>query len=493
MQITGPILVRLLTLCVVAVASGGCASRTVVNVTEADRAPIAHVPQDGVDDYIVTLGDLDDRRVTVTANLWLHGDKIHADWGGMWFDPNRDSFWEIITIDNITAADGEPIGVATIDSRSAHLDRRVDGRVTIDYTVDISYVDEELFNGNTRRRGKSFDDGYFLVGKSLFIKGHYNQPATVRVKYPRDLVFSAPWSFEDGVYHAGNGFLLTQTNVVLGRHAPVDIRATNLDYSVVTLGLKDQTTEIINLFAQETAAYYLETFPLGRTATYMQVAIWGKTGGGEAYLESSTSSLVEERLDSLVWRFTFAHELFHMWNTQSLNAPESSDMEWFKEGFTDFITDTALEAIGEMDFPQAEARRKRTYRRFAKGFQAKETPVSIAGAGAEKRTSGDHVYRGGCTAAIWLDRSLIRETNGQWNMVEFMKMILREFGAQGRTLDLPTLMSEMAKIDPNIGRDFETIITSSDWNTIHELLTNDLYFREPVAVASPDHRQTAKQ
>ena len=437
---------------------------------------ISHAQEDRADEYVLTFGDLEDRQVQVTANLWLDGDELQTDGEGIWFIPGLDSWWKNITINDLSASDGKPICVTKFDRTTAHLDRRVNGQVTVHYTVDISYIDKSLPNANTAA-GASFDDGLFIVGKPLFVQANPRLPASVRINKPEHLVFSAPWPLEDGVYLAENGFRLTYTNLVLSRHQPVNIRTGNLAYSVVTLGLSDQTTEIINRFARDAAAYYLETFPLGRTATYMQVAISQPNplyGGGEAYLASSTSSVNEQDMEELVWRAVFAHELFHMWNSHSLNMPQASDMEWFKEGVTEFITDTALMATGEMNSPQLEARRLATFEKFAEAFQEKKTPVSIAGGGANKGPNYNIVYKGGWTAAIWLDRSLIRETGGQWNMVEFMKLILREYGPDRRTLNLSALMGEIAKIDPKIGDAFRTIITSTDWNTIHDLLRDEL-------------------
>ena len=175
-------------------------------------------------------------------------------------------------------------------------------------------------------------------------------------------------------------------------------------------------------------------------------------------------------MDTLLWRATFAHELFHMWNSHSLNMPNSPTLEWFKEGVTEFITYDALECIGTMSPSELEKAGMASFRKFANAFQNKAVPVSIAGAGANKGSHGGIVYNGGWTLALWLDRSLRRETDGLWDMVEFMNHVLTEFGPAGRSLSPRTLAAEVENIHPAIGRDFKTLVTSTDWNEIQELL-----------------------
>ena len=50
-------------------------------------------------------------------------------------------------------------------------------------------------------------------------------------------------------------------------------------------------------------------------------------------------------MSTMISRFIFAHEFFHLWNGKSM-VPDDQETEWFKEGFTNYYTLKALYHVG---------------------------------------------------------------------------------------------------------------------------------------------------
>ena len=430
-----------------------------------------------VNEYQLVFGGLGDRTVQVTADLAISGNILVMNEVPSRFLPGVNSWWEMVTVDRIVSADGEQIRVVSYDGDRARLDRRVGGRVEITYTVDFSFIDRKLPNSNTAV-GRSFDDGLFIVGKPLFVYAKPRLKALVRVSQPDGLQITVPWDREGDFYVGESIFDLTLANVVFSKQGTgaEDIEVGRLSYGLAAFDLTEESKAIIRQVAGDVADYFVTTFPLKQDARYVQLVygVPGPNTGGEAYASSSASSMVEAQIQSSVWRSTLAHELFHRWNSHNIKGvTRSSDLEWLKEGFTVFMAERALLSTGHMSAQQFDSIQHRHRSRLASTFETSANPPSIVRSGFNKAQNGNIVYLGGWLAASWLDRRLIEETNGEWQLERFFQTLFRDYGEDGATMSVQALLDEVAEINEGVAEEFETIIRSNDWQVVDSLTAVD--------------------
>jgi hypothetical protein len=426
----------------------------------------------GANEYHVVFGGLDDRSVEVTAKLTVNGDKLGVEYFPGRFFPGVGSWWELITVGEISAEDGLPIEIVGFSGRQATLSRVVNGSVEIDYSVDMSYIDETLPNSNTAI-GRSFEDGLFIVARPLFIYGNRQLNTEVHVSKPDELEFTVPWRGGNGTYSGDNVGEFAASTVALSVEAvgARNISVGRLSYGFLLFDLTEESTAHMMGVAEDVTRYYVDTFPLTRDVKYVQL-VYGTASnmGGEAFPSSSASAILESTVSGGGWGRTVFHELFHMWNSHSLNGVSTAqDLEWFKEGFTVYMTELALSRTGHMTPRQLTGLRNSHARNITTAFERNNEGVSILRSGFNKSQNSAFVYRGGWMVADWLDRRLTEKTGGEWSLERFFQMLFRDYGLDGSVLTLQSLFARVADIDEGIAADFETIITSTDWQTVRSL------------------------
>lgn len=108
-------------------------------------------------------------------------------------------------------------------------------------------------------------------------------------------------------------------------------------------------------------------------------------------------------VDSLIWRHGFLHEIIHLWLGLSIRPAEGADIEWFKEGFTDYLAVKTLWRLGYLNDLELAEKLENLIRRHVMGFFISQGQVKLSEAGAQKAENRMIIYGGGATLAFMLD------------------------------------------------------------------------------------------
>ena len=430
-------------------------------------------------EYQMKFGDFKSRKVSIKANIYVDGQQLKMVSRPARFITDIDSWWDIIKVDKIEDAHGKSIQIKSISGDAAVLNRKVQGKIKVFYTLDFSYIDRDYPNFNTAI-GKSFNEGFFIVGKPLFIFGDFNLKTTIRIDKPKESKFTVPWSKKvNNMYTSQNLREMALSNVIISNHAMevADFSVDGLSYSLATFNMDKKSVNLIKKIAEDISKYYVNAFPVNQEVRYVQLiyGVPGTNGGGEAYPFSSTSAISKNNLEgSFSWRITVFHELFHMWNSHQLNGvSESSNMEWFKEGLTDYMTEKALAKTNHVDplfLRSFEANNLNALKRVFKNTSKK---VSIKSAGSNKGENYLVVYRGGWLISKWLDNQLKKKTNNKWTIEKLFQYLLSEYPQSGENkLTFDVFIQVIDQIDSNISSELKSLLNNTNESEINNAIAS---------------------
>lgn len=448
--------------------------------TSSNKAQISN-NEDRVNKYQLEFGSLESRKISVLANIYVEGDELRMVSRPQRFIPDINSWWDIIKVESIEDKKGNIVNITDISGNVAKLNREVKGKLKIVYTLNISYVDREYPNLNTAI-GKSFDSGLFIVGKPLFIFGDSELKTIVQISKPKEVKITVPWlKMEKNTHSSENLRAFILCNVIISNNTigVTDFSTGKLSYSLATFDLDKNSADLIKKIAKDVSNYYVSTFPIENDIRYVQL-VYGVPGfrnGGEAYANSSASAISKKGIEtSIFWKLTIYHELFHMWNPLMLNGVnELTNMEWFKEGFTDYITEFALHKTGHLNTIELSNLESNNLNSIKRAFNNNSEKTSIKNSGKNKGKNQTFVYNGGWLVAKWLDEKLKKETNKVWSMERLLQFFFNKYPPSGsNVLSFDAFIKDVSTIDKQVAKDLEMILNSDNWqNTNSVLLKNN--------------------
>jgi predicted metalloprotease with PDZ domain len=198
---------------------------------------------------------------------------------------------------------------------------------------------------------------------------------------------------------------------------------------------------------------YVEMFGgMPSRSRYLVVINRANRSDGGAFPDSYSMLIKGDvtRASRVVWGHGIAHELLHFWNGHTLRPASPSDEEWFKEGFTDYLTVVALSRAG-LDTPESTLRKlENTARRYTVARRLMGNGESMRAAGASKHKNRFLVYGGGALVAFALDVRIRTATQNMRGLDDLMGALYEEFGQEGSSYgfeDIVRLASELSGED----------------------------------------------
>ena len=94
----------------------------VLVIASVALSPNASAQAPRVNEYELTFGGLEERSVSVTVDLSMAGNVLTTDRAGPWFIPDVASWWELITVQEMSASDGKPVRMTGFSGSQARLD-----------------------------------------------------------------------------------------------------------------------------------------------------------------------------------------------------------------------------------------------------------------------------------------------------------------------------------------------------------------------------------
>ncbi|MCT6698639.1 hypothetical protein [Rheinheimera sp. 4Y26] len=276
------------------------------------------------------------------------------------------------------------------------------------------------------------DEGLFFTGYALFVVPADKMDPNIKVQFelPKGWQAYTPWpKTADNSFNASSRRELLSNVMFFGtaQHQQIQHQDYSLDLVLGAPYAKDSQrfTSLLQSMLQQSSTMFGST---PNRKQYLIVVNEGFADGGA--FEGSFSQLIKgpaTEANRVVWGNVMAHELLHFWNGLSM-VPASVDEEWFKEGFTDYLTAVLLHRGGQFDQAWLLKRFETMYSRHAIGRYYQRSQASFQQAGHDKQPLRTLVYGGGALVAMAMEAEMRDATDGEKGVADLMRSMFSEFG-----------------------------------------------------------------
>jgi predicted metalloprotease with PDZ domain len=322
------------------------------------------------------------------------------------------------------------------------------------YNVSIEHDTVQWAVSAAFARAYALDHVLFFSGRTIFIapRGGNISKIKVHLNLPKGWDIATPYALsqdDQDTFQAENLDQLWSNGNLMGRIVEEEINVGDLKVIVAGTStmrkgidlIKNSLTKIVNSYKSEMGGA-----PAGKLVIMGSVS--SLLQGGETF-ENSISLMFSRAPDMYnkgQWGYLLAHEVFHLWNGRAIAPADQPKVEWFVEGFTEYMSKLTAYRTGfitEAEFLQQLAYCRSDYLRRA-------GKISLADAGAEKGVNYSLIYNGGMAAAFALDIEVRTKTNNKKSLVGLMHNMYSKFGKTGIAYkydDIIALSSETAGAD----------------------------------------------
>lgn len=328
---------------------------------------------------------------------------------------------------NIEAKPGESIAVH-YDVRLDHEDRKWPFGVD-----EIAYT----------RPGSTF-----FVSRTVLVVNESVRNARVDFSVPQGWRVATPWRPVDGDPHSfnvANKRLLLDACVLVGDFTEREVRAGDTVVRLAIGHALDPYADALERAMKASVLAYTEQFGGTPQARFLAVLNDNPAGGitdGSAY-PNSVSMLTPKRMEGANFVqavYTLSHEVLHLWNGFRLRPAEQ--MEWFREGFTDYITWRTLIDVDLVE----EGPLLVELRRQLVAYLNLNRSISLAAAGADKARNATLIYEGGSLTALCLDSRIRNASGGERTLLDFMREVYARTAMKDQPYDAQTLVSVASEL-----------------------------------------------
>jgi len=356
-------------------------------------------------------------------------------------------------------------------------------RIRLRYAVRLQH-DDYAWPAGIEEVAYHTDEGLMIGGSRLFFadgEAQMQGPITVAMKLPKGWRANTPWSLapesstHESLAHeslekgdsaraitfapSSRRDLLSNVMFLGTAHSEtVDVGGVAL---TLVLGKRYVASKnlFVDLLRTQLASYrdLFQADPLSKR--YLIVINQGATGDGGAF-SSSFSQFIKgdaDPINRVNWGYVMAHELLHFWNGLSL-VPRDDREEWFKEGFTDYLTITTLARNGLIDESLLFKRLENVPRRYLLARVLQGLNMSLREAGRDKQPNRLLVYGGGSLTAMALDAELRHVSSDRVGLPHLMAALYAEFGKPGLSYTLDDIKRIAEQIS---GHDFDAFFAQT--------------------------------
>lgn len=376
-------------------------------------------------------------KVLVKAKLPISNGKIEmANWGHA---VELSEAWAHFIKDlKVTGMNGQVIETKDIDGPKWLLDVPDNTFVNLSYSVELSHQDYDWRSGGgDDARPHWTGKNHFLITKALFIVSYHKKAAAeIKVKSPIGWNVTTAWDeIGEKQYRANNIWGLINNAMVVGDHQASEVGLSGMNVRVVLddklISNKSYVASILGKSLQS----YQKVFQEIPEINYLIALRKDVTTDGEAF-ENSFNMIIKENdfeAHKITWANTLVHEMFHYW-TNPLGAHGSPDVEWFKEGFTEYYASLTLLREEIIDY-QLWFKKLEKYlsRYYTTRFRLGARP-SLIEAGQNKIDNWFLVYGGGASLALALDIQIRKKTAMKKSLDDVMLALYKKFAGKKYTV-----------------------------------------------------------
>jgi len=302
--------------------------------------------------------------------------------------------------------------------------------VKLDYEVLLKYGNFSLPYGPDETPYVT-ENNVFWTGRALFVCSNMKD-ITINFNLPNKWHVSTPWqpaASSDLNFLTLNKETLTNAFIFIGPHIQKQIQIGNTKILLAVDNNIQSSTDVLSKNIKELMNAYSKLFRgTLNTSTLIIVSPYDKKGSFDGGVFGSSISMLfgdaPNEKNTYQWIHFLAHELFHLWNGQSIvhNGQES----WFSEGFTDYyalITCARLGLINEKEFIYKLERACEQY------YSKSGYPI---------RNSREYAlqYAGGSLVALCLDIQIRKCTNNTRCLDDVMNKLYSDFGGRKKQYSL---------------------------------------------------------
>jgi predicted metalloprotease with PDZ domain len=297
----------------------------------------------------------------------------------------------------------------------------------------VGGVDESAFTNG---------DGLFFTGYSFFILPDVNMKnVQVNFQLPTGWKASTPWQREmENNFKVENGRFLVNNCFMLGTHQESVINVAGMEMRLAISNKLAYAKPLIEKTMRKLIPAYQQLFGGSPAPTYLVVMNEERVTDGSAF-RRSFSQIFKDTIDEKgipTWGYIMAHEIFHLWNGHAILPADQE--EWFKEGFTDYMTNVMLRRAGLINDEIVYRKLEHIARRYWLDRVWQRDTLSIRETGEHKEQLRFGVYGGGAIVGIALDVEMRKATNNQKGVANIMYRLFQEFAKTGKSYSVSDII-----------------------------------------------------
>lgn len=429
--------------------------------TQQDVTPL----QDPSASYVITFSE-DKKSARVEASFSIDEPQIY-----MFVQETKElPDGEASFIKNLMMKDvnGKEIGLKNLGVGDWEHNANRNDRVSISYEIELKH-DKYPWPGGIDEVVFVRDDGIFFTGDALFIiPGQNMKNISIAMNVPPSWKVSVPWKNSGKNTYVAETYrdLIINCGFV-GTHDVENISIDQFQLQLAIGGSQKKSKQLFINTMKPALQAFTKLFGGSRFSNYLIVIHDDVQSDGGAF-RSSFSQVIDGKANTnsvVTWGHTMVHEIFHLWNGNAI-VPSTQE-EWFKEGFTDYMSVKylySLKIFNETNFLKAM---ENTYRKYVlaqmMNRMMNQTPISVQESGNEKAKNRLLVYGGGALVAMMLDVELLERTNYTFGVNELLRRMYAEFGVT----DKRYTMSDIIRITNDLSKEdmtwfFEKYVTKAE-------------------------------
>ncbi|ESU28859.1 hypothetical protein FLJC2902T_14560 [Flavobacterium limnosediminis JC2902] len=325
------------------------------------------------------------------------------------------------------------------------------GSFTVEYDIALDHNTENWDHcGGVDEVAYKTPEGLFFTGYSLFMAPDI--PALGDVKnvsvsftLPKNWKASTPWikTQKPNHYTVNEDLRFLLNNCIfVGNHHEKEIKLGDFEL-LFALGSSMQPYEndFIGLM-QPIIESTTKVFKGSPKKKYLIVVNENDIMTDGSAFRTSFSQIIKGKVNKnsrTNWGHIMAHETIHLWNGHTLIPKEQE--EWFKEGFTDYLTNILLTRTKIIDEPTFYKRFENVITKYNITRDLMQNKLSIQESGNNKDQNHYLVYGGGELVALGLDIEIRKATNNHKSLDDVFAGMYEAFGKTNTRYELKDIIA----------------------------------------------------
>ncbi len=354
----------------------------------------------------------------------------------------------------------------------------------------VGGVDEAAFTN---------EDGLFFVGYTIFIVPDLDMKnVKVSFELPSAWKASTPWKkINSREFVAESGRLLLNNCFMIGKHNETIINVSGMEIRLAIAGELSYAVPLIESTMKKLIPAYAKLFNGIPASQYLVAMSPERMTDGSAF-RRSFSQIFKGRIDEkgiATWGYIMAHEIFHLWNGHSI-LPAGQE-EWFKEGFTDYMTNLVLRRTGLINDEIVYQKIAHMASRYWYDRYWQRDTLSIRETGNQKEQFRFGVYGGGALVAMALEVEMRKATGNRTGVIHLMGKMFEEFAKKGKEYTITDIIDIVNNLTgKNLKPFFDKYVTGREYLDLEPFLAEmglDFHTMIEEVYVSPNKEAMEKQ